>query len=76
MAVKAMLDYVKARYLSRYLGEKGQGIVEYALILTIINPSYLTPLLEEQIGRIAIGVALVLELIGFFVIHRIVDIEV
>ena len=47
-----------------------------ALILSILNPSYLAPLLEDQIGRVAIGVALVLELIGFFVIHRIVDIEV
>ena len=36
MAVKAMLDYVKVRYLSRYLGEKGQGIVEYALILAFV----------------------------------------
>ena len=47
-----------------------------AAILTIINPSYLAPLWEEQIGRIAIGAALVLELIGFLVIKRIVDIEV
>ena len=36
MAVKAMLEYVKARYLSRYLGERGQGIVEYALILAFV----------------------------------------
>ncbi len=50
--------------------------VALATILTIINPSYLTPLLEEQIGRIAIGVAVVLEVIGFFVIQRIVDIEI
>ncbi len=50
--------------------------VVLAAILSIINPSYLTPLLEEQIGRIAIGVAVVLEVIGFFVIHRIVDIDI
>ena len=36
MAVKAMWDYVKVRYLDRYLGEKGQGIVEYALILAFV----------------------------------------
>ena len=36
MAVKAMWEYVKGRYLSRYLGEKGQGIVEYALILAFV----------------------------------------
>ncbi len=36
MVVKTMLDYVKARYLNRYLDEKGQGIVEYALILAFV----------------------------------------
>ena len=50
--------------------------IALAGILSIINPSYLAPLWEEQIGRIAIGAALVLELIGFLVIKRIVDIEV
>lgn len=50
--------------------------IALAAILTVMNPSYLAPLWEDQIGRIAIGVALVLEVIGFFVIHRIVDIEI
>ena len=50
--------------------------VALALILSLMNPTYLAPLWEEQIGRIAIGAALVLEVIGFFVIKRIVDIEV
>ena len=50
--------------------------VALAAILSIINPSYLAPLWEDPIGRAAIGAALVLELIGFFVIKRIVDIEV
>ncbi len=45
-------------------------------ILSILNPSYLEPLIQEPIGRIAIVVALILEIIGFFVIQRIVDIEV
>ncbi len=36
MALKAMWEYVKVRYLDRYLGEKGQGIVEYALILAFV----------------------------------------
>ena len=47
-----------------------------AVILSILNPSYLAPLLEDQIGRVAVGAALVLEVIGFFIIQRIVDIEV
>ena len=50
--------------------------VALAAVLSIINPSYLAPLWEEQIGRIAIGAAIVFELIGFLVIKRIVDIEV
>ena len=50
--------------------------VVLALILSVLNPSYLTPLIEDQIGRFAVGAALVLELIGFIVIKRIVDIEV
>ena len=36
MALKAMWEYVKVRDLDRYLGEKGQGIVEYALILAFV----------------------------------------
>ncbi len=36
MDVKATWEYVKVRYLNRYLGEKGQGIVEYALILAFV----------------------------------------
>ena len=45
-------------------------------ILSIVNPGYLTPLFEDPIGRMAIGGALVMEVIGFFVIQRIVDIEI
>ena len=36
MYIKAVMDYVKGKYLSRYLDEKGQGIVEYALILAFV----------------------------------------
>ena len=34
--MKEIMEYLKARYLSPYLGEKGQGIVEYALILAFV----------------------------------------
>lgn len=50
--------------------------VVLALILSVLNPTYLMPLWEEQIGRVAIVAAIILEIIGFFVIKRIVDIEV
>ena len=44
MDLRAVLDYVKARYLSRYLDERGQGIVEYALILgfVVVVAAFLT----------------------------------
>lgn len=45
-------------------------------ILSFINPGYLTPLIEEPIGRMAIGAAVVLEVVGFIAIQRIVDIEI
>lgn len=47
-----------------------------AALLSAISPEYLRPLIEEPIGHIAIGAAIVLEIIGFFVIQRIVDIEI
>ena len=50
--------------------------VVLAAILTIMNPTYLAPLWEDPLGRLAIGAALVMELIGFLVIKRIVDVEV
>lgn len=47
-----------------------------AAVLYTINPNYLSPLINEQVGRIAIGGAICLEIIGFIVIQRIVDIDV
>ena len=47
-----------------------------AVLLTFVNPGYLQPLITDPIGRMAIVGALVLELVGFFAIQRIVDIEV
>ena len=47
-----------------------------AAVLSLINPGYLTPLLEDPIGQIAIGGAIFMEIVGFIVINRIVDIEI
>ncbi len=47
-----------------------------AILLNFVNPSYLKPLLDSDIGRMAIAGAIVLEIIGFLVIQRIVDIDV
>ncbi len=34
--MKEIMEYLKARYLAPNMGEKGQGIVEYALILAFV----------------------------------------
>lgn len=47
-----------------------------AIVLSFINPAYLAPLLQEPMGRMAIGAALVMEVIGFVVIQKIVQIDV
>lgn len=46
-----------------------------AAALYFVNPGYLQPLLEEPIGRMAVGGAIGLEIVGFLVIRRIVDIK-
>lgn len=45
-------------------------------LLSVVNPGYLTPLIGDPIGQMAIAAALVLEFVGFFAIQKIVDIEV
>lgn len=45
------------------------------VILTLINPDYMKPLFNEKIGQMAIAGALILEVIGFYIINRIVDIK-
>lgn len=47
-----------------------------AAAVSILNPNYLKPLIETELGRMFIVAAVILQLIGFIVIHRIVDIEI
>ena len=47
-----------------------------AAVLYTVNPTYLSSLINNQIGRIAVGGAICLEIIGFIIIQRIVDIDV
>ena len=47
-----------------------------AVALSVLNPSYLKPLFETEIGRMFIVGAVILQLIGFIIIHRIVDIRI
>lgn len=53
------------------------AILPFAMagILTFIKPDYLKPLIEDDLGRIIIGVAIASELIGIFVIKKITDIR-
>lgn len=46
------------------------------IILYMMSPSYLSPLLDTDIGRMCIVGAFILEVIGFFVIQRIVNINI
>ena len=45
-------------------------------ILMFVNPDYLKPLIEETVGQIAVLGAIILEIVGFVVIRKIVDIKV
>lgn len=49
--------------------------IALGLFLTAVSPDYMRPLFEETAGRIAIAVAIVMEIIGFLVIRKIVDIK-
>ena len=50
--------------------------IAMGLFMYIMSPEYMRPLLTTRIGQIAIGVALLMEVIGFYIIHKIVDIKV
>ena len=54
------------------------AILPFAMgaFISLVNPSYMEPLFNERMGQIAIGGAVVMVIIGFFVIQRIVDIDV
>ena len=45
-------------------------------VISVLNPKYLEPLLHELIGQIALGTALFMAGLGYFVINKITDIRV
>ena len=47
-----------------------------AFVLNIINPAFMQPLFTQLIGRILLGVGIVLMAIGFFAIQKITNIKV
>jgi tight adherence protein B len=50
--------------------------VGLALLFFVINPDYMQVLFDERIGQIMVAGAIVLEVVGAYVIKRIVNIEV
>jgi tight adherence protein B len=47
-----------------------------ALIMTMLNPDYMRILLDHPIGTHVISVAVIMQVLGFLVIRRIIDIKV
>jgi len=47
-----------------------------AVIISILNPTYLQALFAPGLMRLVVGAAVLLQIVGFLVIRRIVDIEV
>lgn len=45
-------------------------------VISVVNPDYLAPLFENELGHLAIAFAIIMEIIGFIVIRRIIDIDV
>lgn len=49
--------------------------VGVGFIMSLVNPAYLRPLFEEPVGQACVAGAIVMEIIGFLVIRRIVNIK-
>ncbi len=50
--------------------------IAVAGVLSMVSPGYLAPLFNEPLGRMAIVAGIIMEIIGYFVICRIVDIKI
>ena len=47
-----------------------------AIMLYFIAPDYIGELVEERQGRVMIAIAVILQVIGFFVIRKIINIRI
>lgn len=76
-------ERLKIRALIRTLTAQGRisgliiGVIPVGLlvIITLMNPEYTAVLFETTYGHLMLGVAAFLEIIGFLVIRKIIDIE-
>ena len=46
------------------------------VVMEIMNPSFIQPLFTDHLGHIAILIGITLQTIGYFVIRRIIHIQV
>jgi tight adherence protein B len=46
------------------------------VMLTLNNPAYLSNLFDIPLGHLLLGLAVVLEIVGFYIIRRIIDIKI
>jgi tight adherence protein B len=60
---------------------RGSGIIiglmpiGLAIIISLVNPGYLAPLYETSQGRLVMGGAILMEVVGFLFIRKIVDVD-
>ena len=50
--------------------------VGVAILLGMVNPEYMKPLWVEKTGKIMIGVAVIMQILGFLVIRKIIRIKI
>ncbi|MFX0136083.1 MAG: type II secretion system F family protein [Candidatus Hodarchaeota archaeon] len=49
--------------------------LSFALVVSVINPDYLKPLFSEPIGKLLLATAIFLQIVGFLIIKKIVQIK-
>jgi tight adherence protein B len=84
LVTETIRDRLNLRRLIRSLTAQGRfagrilaGLPVVLLIgISIINPGYVRPMFHQALGIIALVIAIVMVISGYFVIRRIVDIEV
>ena len=50
--------------------------IAMALIINILNPEYMKPLWRESMGRMMLGTAVVMQIIGYIIIRKIIRIKI
>ena len=80
---ETITDRIRLREEVRILTSQGRmsgliiGLLPVAvlLFLMLLNPTYLSDFVSDPLGKTMLAISVVMELIGFFVINRMVDIK-